>query len=402
MPTVSKQKTSKLKIVFLTRNYPPTICGVGDHTAHLSQEMTKHGAEVHIICSADQKVLQQADLHVHPIVKTWNREGKQTIMQCIQSIQPDWFIVQYVPHAYHPKGLPFFLVSLYRAVAKQGVSILTVFHEVKIRPEHALKTQIISFLQGYIAEKLANLSTKLVTSIDFYDDNLKRIPRQKKAIVPIASNILPIGVNATLKQNLKERYHINAGAKVICTFGDRNVKAYLPVFDRLIEDYPNLIWLLCGKNSTPSVILKSRSYIRYVGEMSAADIYQHLSLGDVFFMPDPVTEEGQGGACNKSGSLACAMSLGIPLVGSKGDMNNQLLINGQNILLTDIRDSTAVYESLKSCLDSEVLSAQLGKNAHQFYQQHLTWAVTAEQFLKLMYPSVYQLKIGSKSLMFNE
>ena len=37
---------------------------------------------------------------------------------------------------------------------------------------------------------------------------------------------------------------------------------YLPVFDALVKDYPNLKWLLCGKNSTPSVILKSRNYIQ--------------------------------------------------------------------------------------------------------------------------------------------
>ncbi len=391
-----------MKIVFITRNYPPTICGVGDHTSHLAQAMIAQGIQVHVICSADQKVMQQDNIKVYPIVNQWNTEGVRAVVHLLKNIQPDWLIVQYVPHAFHPKGLPQILVSLYRSISRLDISILTVFHEVKIRPEKALKTRLMSFLQGKIAYKLANMSKKVVTSIDFYDHNLKKLSTNKKTIIPIASNITPIAVSEGWKKHLKDRCQIDKDAKIICTFGDRQVASYLPVFDKLVKEYPNLVWLLCGKNSTPSEVLKSRSYIRHVGEMPAKRIYQHLSLGNLFFMPDSVTETGEGGTCNKSGSLACAFSLGIPIVGSKGDMNNKLLVHGENILLTDIRNETAIYESLKSCLDSDSLSQHLGRKARQFHDQSLQWSASAEQFLKLMYPSVNQVKIQCEFESFRE
>ena len=259
----------KMKIVFLTRNYPPTICGVGDHTYHLAQALMGQGVEVHVICSADQKVIQQDDIKVYPVVNQWNTEGVLSVVHLLKNIQPDWFIVQYVPHAFHPKGLPYVLVSLYRAVSRLDISILTIFHEVKIRPEKGAKTRLMSFLQGRIAYKLSNMSQKVVTSIDFYDNNLKKLPHHKKTIIPIASNITPVKVSDVLKKQLKDRYQIDNDAKIICTFGDRQVLAYLPVFDRLVKEYPNLVWLLCGKNSTPPSVLASRNYIHYVGEMSA-------------------------------------------------------------------------------------------------------------------------------------
>ena len=390
-----------MKVVFLTRNYPPTICGVGDHTYHLATEMLSKGIKTHVICSADQ-IVQSNDISVYPIVKEWNTEGVGLVVDVLKKIQPHWLIVQYVPHAYHPKGLPFALLSLYRAVSQLNVSILTVFHEVKIRPERAIKTRLISFLQGQLAYKLSNRSSKVVTSIDFYDNNLKKLSADKKTIIPIASNILPIEVSLDVKQNLKEKYKISPDAKVICTFGDRNVSDYVPAFDRLLEDYPNLVWLICGKNKTPSIIWRSRSYFRYVGAMPTEQIYQHLSLGDVFFMPDFVSEEGQGGTCNKSGSLACAMSLGIPIVGSKGDMNNKLLIDGYNILLTDIRNPLAVYDALKLCLETQGLSTYLGHNARQFYEQSLTWTASAEQYLALMDPSVKRVKIPQKQVLLKD
>ncbi len=386
-----------MKVVFLTSNYPPTICGVGDHTRHLAHEMSKHGVEVSVICSDNQNAGNLDNIEVFPVVKNCSAldtEGVRSVLQLVKKIQPDWFIVQYVPHAYHPKGLPLKLVKLYNDISKLNIPILTIFHEVKIRPERAFKTQIMSFLQGKIAYKIANLSGKIATSIDFYSNNLKDIPLSKKAIIPIASNILPIEVDNAVRENLKKQNKITKETKVVCTFGNRDITSFLPVFDALVKDYPNLKWLLCGKNSTSSTVLNSRSYIQYAGEMTAEQIYKHLSLGDVFFMPDLVSEEGEGGTCNKSGSLACALSLGIPVVGAKGDMNNQLLIDGENILLTDMRNSQAIYQSLKSCLDSAELSTELGKNAQQFHEKSLTWAVSTEQFFKLMgVDSVLQQKV---------
>ena len=372
-----------MKIVFLTRHFPPTICGVGDHTYHLAQQMQQQGLKVSIICFSDQKPVELDGIDVFPIVKRWNRGGVLAVVNKVKMLQPDWFISQYVPHGFQSKGLPLASLLLYRQLNQLNVPILTIFHEVKIRPENALKTQIYSFIQAKIADSLAEKSTKIVTSIDFYADYLKRFA-DKITVLPIASNILPIDVSEDVKQQLRNKYGISKATKVVCTFGDRDITHYLPAFDRLTNDYPNFVWLLCGKNSTPSVIIGSRPYIRYVGKMSAENIYQHLSLGDVFFMPDDINADGEGGTSNKSGSLATAFSLGIPIVATKGDLNNALLVDGQNILLTDIRHQTALYEALKSCFDSPTLALKLGNNARQLHDKTLTWERSAAQLLESM------------------
>ncbi len=375
-----------MKIVFLTPNYPPTICGVGDHTHRLALEMMEKGVEIHVICSADQMPPPSDSplLTVHPVVKSWNTEGVTSIMDVVKMIQPDWFITQYVPHSYHPKGLSYILLFLYHQLNALKTPILTIFHEVKIRPQTAFKTRLMSYLQGLIGNKLSNMSAKVVTSIDFYDNNLKDIPSDKRTIIPIGSNILPIAVSDFKKQNLKNKYQIDANAKIICTFGNRDISSFLPVFDSLSTDYPNLIWLICGKNNTPSVVWPSRSYLRYVGPMSADDIYRHLALGDVFFLPDYLSINGEGGTCNKSGSLACGLSLNVPIIGTKGDMNNQLLKDKENILLVDINDKNAVINAFKACFESSNLSQKLGNNARELYDNALTWRVLSDAFLATM------------------
>jgi glycosyltransferase involved in cell wall biosynthesis len=372
-----------MKIVFITANYPPTICGIGDHTFHLVQAMMKKGHDVHVICKANPKETMPIEGNICPVVKQWNIEGVNIVTKIIGDIKPNWVIVQYEPYGFQLKGLPFFMLFLYKKIKAIDIPILTVFHEIRIRPERDIRKKIVSFLQTKIANWLAKMSEKVVTSIDFYAHILHRW-ESKLTVIPIGSNILPIEINDFDKQTLKQKYGIKADTFVICTFGNRDVSTHLAAFDMLKKDYPNLVWLIAGKTKTPSVFLEKTSYIRYVGEMLAPDIYRHLSLGDVFFMPDEINEKGEGGTSNKSGSLACACALGIPIVATKGDLNNQLLIDNDNILLVDIHDSERLYKAFKTCLEDENSRLVLGKNARKLYNQSLKWDNQAQVFLNLM------------------
>ncbi len=349
--------------------------------------MIKRGAEVSIICFDDQTPIEENEIKVYPIIKKWNYAGVQLTLKLIKSIQPDWLMVQYVPHGFQRKGLPFASILFYRSLAKEvyylGVSVLTFFHEVKIRPEHALKTKIASFIQKQIADKISRRSALNVTSIDYYKNYLSSSV-DRVSVIPIGTNILPIELPSDTKLKLKSKYQINAQTKVICTFGNRDVTNYLKAFDALAIEYPNFLWLICGKNATPFKTLESKPYIRYAGKMSSDNVYQHLLLGDVFFMPDDINSDGEGGTSNKSTALACALSLGIPVVGTKGDMNNDLLKDGNNILLPDIRNTKELFDALKSCFDSPALASKLGRNARDLYEKNLRWEVIANQYMAIM------------------
>ena len=364
------------------------------------KDMIKKGIEVAVICYADQKPIQEGGIKVYPVIENWNLKGVQSVLKVIKNIQPDWFIAQYVPHGFQPKGLPFASLLLYRTLTKIKVPILTIFHEIKIRPEHAVKTKVLSTLQAQIANYLSKKSDKIVTSIDFYKDYLKKF-EHKITVIPIASNILPTAVPDELKRKLRLKYNIGTNTKVICTFGNRNILSYIDAFDKLASKFPDFIWLICGKNSTPSDILESRNYIKYAGKMPSEQIYQHLSIGDIFFMPDDINAEGEGGTSNKSGSLACAFSLGIPIVGTKGDLNNNLLIDKKNIILTDIRNTESLYQSLKSCLDSATLCSNLGSNALELYENELRWEVVTEKILSRFQVSGVRFQESGKKLTSN-
>ena len=387
-----------MTVAIITANYPPTICGVGDHTLQLVQALLKAGVETHIICGAHQKPELVVEPKIYPIIEEWNKKGFKTTIEKLEKIQPDWVVVQYEPHGYNPKGLPFAILGFYEALTKKKYSVLTVFHEVRVRPGNKLSTRFISAVETYIARQLTLKSTKVATSIDFYVDLLrggrKDLPIN---IVPIGSGIEPVETSSAIKFALKKRYDIPQNVPVIVTFGNRNIEIYLADFDKLAQDMPDFIWLLCGKTSTSPSVLKSRPYIRHTGEMSATDIYQALSLGDVAFLPEPVSPKMEGGSSNKSTALACGFSLGIPIVGIKGDMNNSLLKHDENILLVDMYQPNDLYKSLKICLDTEGSRQRLGQGAADLYNTALAWNIVGKQYLSLMGIHIKYRELTTKS-----
>ena len=387
-----------MKIVVIVPNYPPTICGVGDYTYHKIQEFLKVGIEVHVICSAGQTPEPAVQPVIYPMIKVWNSTGFKLVLDKLEAIKPDWVIVEYVPHGFEPHGLPIAVLGFYKELTRRKYNVLTMFHEVRVRPSNKLSSRFISAVETYLAQKITQYSTKVVTSIDFYADLLRGPHNVSKInVVPIGTGIMPIATNATIKENFKKRFNIPSNAPIIVTFGNRNVTEYLAAFDKLNQDIPNFIWLLCGKTSTPPTVLESRPYLRNTGKLSAEDIYYALSLGDIAFLPEPVNAQLEGGSSNKSTALACVFSLGVPIVGIKGDMNNALLKDNDNILLANLNEPDSLYKALKNALNTEGSSdvgfglSDLGRNAYTTYQNALSWEVIGQQFLGLMNIQKYQL-----------
>ena len=373
-----------MTVAIIVPNYPPTICGVGDYTYLLIQELLKADLEVHVICSADQKPEPADKPFVYPIVEKWNKQGFQTALDKLETIQPDWVMVQYVPHGYDPRGLPIAILRFYKALTKKAYQVLTMFHEVRVRPGHKLSSRFISAVETYIAHQITRHSKQTVTSIDFYADLLRgSLTRGKIHILPIGTGIEPIAKNVLIQKELKERFDMPPNAPVVVTFGNRDVSEYIGAFDLLQKDYPDLIWLLCGKTSTPKAVLDSRPYFRVTGRLSAEDIYHALSLGDVAFLPEPVNARMEGGSSNKSTALACVFSLGVPVIGIKGDMNNTLLKHNVNIVLVHVFEEDSLYNALKKGLNTEG-GQKLGQGARHFYDTALSWDVLGKKFMDLM------------------
>ena len=118
-----------MNILFITNTLPPVVDGVGDYTLNLAKEFAKHGHNVSIVCKCDDRVkTDYEDIKVFPIVEAWNKSVAAPVIRLIRERHIEIVSLQYVPHGYDNRGLPFAIAYLAKEIKKINVPLYTFFH----------------------------------------------------------------------------------------------------------------------------------------------------------------------------------------------------------------------------------------------------------------------------------
>ncbi|NVJ85996.1 MAG: glycosyltransferase [Algoriphagus sp.] len=373
-----------MNLLFITNKFPPLSCGVGDYTYHLAKEFVNSGYIVSIICRTDQSIKDHWQMHdegfqVYPIGGNWQRRDWKLVLENIQQIKPATVLFQYVPGSYDRYAVPWHLIYFYRQLQHLPVKIVTTFHETYVRYNWTHpKYLYLAIGQRIIARVVAKLSHQLITSIDRYEGQLLRWNPKIKQI-PIGSNITPISVSDHEIMSLRHRIAPN-GEKVLSTFGIRDHVSLLKLFQRVLEEDTNFVLLIIGKlradlSYFPELVQKK---IYITGFLDSPDVYRHLKASDAFIMFDFVNKKGEGGTCNKSGSLAAAFAAGLPIIATKGDMTNRLILEGAGIIWIDYHPSMSM--KILKYLNEDI--SFLRKLSDTFYKEQLSWNSIYSKYLR--------------------
>ena len=150
-----------MKITFLTGSLEPGRCGVSDYTRLLAKACMQLGAKTQILAINDlfTPIKWQGEIDAVPSTRLptsmiwsdrWNRAKR-----IIEGFEPDWISIQFVPYAYHSKGIfKQFLSGIPELTKKRKVHIK--FHEIWIGdyPKAPLKERLIGCWQKKLTRKL--------------------------------------------------------------------------------------------------------------------------------------------------------------------------------------------------------------------------------------------------------
>lgn len=154
-----------MNIIFLCGSLEPGQDGVGDYTRRLACELLRKGHQAAIISLNDKaagqvsKSLQTDDGTAIEVLRLPQKLSWEERMQHAQSfidvINPQWLSLQYVPFAYHDKGLPFGLPGQLTKLGR-GKKWHVMFHElwVGIEKGSAFKLYVIGYIQQLLLSKL--------------------------------------------------------------------------------------------------------------------------------------------------------------------------------------------------------------------------------------------------------
>jgi glycosyltransferase involved in cell wall biosynthesis len=364
------------KIVLITNNFPPKVDGVGDYTYWLSRELHSRDHQLHIICRKNVNTSQLVDgINVHPIIEKWTAENYRIALACIMDIQADWVILQYVPYAFSPYGIPTSIVSFVRQMKQKGLRVFIFFHEFFIGLQfRSLKATFVALTQIWITKRLCRYADRVATSTDHY---VKVLQQWRKDIPKI-----PIGSNIPFSQ-IKEATNKAERPFKIITFGLRNVKTLLHFFELMKKEIHDIELIVCGKQHLP-IDQEAIAGIHFTGYLADDQVARYLTSADVFLLADFVSERGEGGTCLKSGSLAAAFAAGLPIIGMKGKMNDQLLQEMEAVQLVDYHQYDTWIAAVLKVYHQRHNQLEQRAAIRHFYEQHQSWKSIGDRYLEII------------------
>ena len=369
-----------MRILFITNNFPPLVDGVGDYTYNLALEFVRHKHEVVVVCKRDERIDYHINgINIFPIVKAWNKQAIQPVINVIKERQIEVVSLQYVPHGFHPYGLPFALIGLVRAIRKQGVPLFTFCHEVCTFYGKGVKQDIISYMMRYITKKILINSNIIATSIKYYCEIINvLVPDYPSRIeqIPIVSNI-PEKINSR-EEMLSLRNKVAAKDEIIIAFfGQRNTKVSLEVIERLKRSGHKVKVLFIGKTDDTFTDLSDIVY--KTGVLSIDEINPYFLVSDILVLP----EDTYYGCSFKSGSLAAALKNGLPVVTAKGILTDSSMKDNENIIFVDFLNPLQLEESLVRLIRFPYIRERIG-NAARLLVEKYNWETTYISYLDLI------------------
>jgi hypothetical protein len=155
-----------MKILFICGALEPGRDGVGDYTRRLAVAIQQMGHQSSIIALYDRYIdeemiteqpVDDGCVHVLRIPGQTNHTNRyQRVKEWVNAFEPGWISLQFVPYAYHPKGMPFLLGRELQKLLVNERRLHIMLHETWIGVEKRfdLKRKLIGALQKNIIRRM--------------------------------------------------------------------------------------------------------------------------------------------------------------------------------------------------------------------------------------------------------
>lgn len=369
-----------MKILFITNNFPPIVDGVGDYTYNIAKQFVEHNHEVYVICKSNSQINTTVHgMTILPIINKWNYICYKPIINLIKEKTIDVVSLQYVPHGFHPKGLPFPLIKLTKEIKNCNTKLFTFFHEVSVEKENGnIKKMLLSMLMQHISKRIIENSDYVATSIEYYKNMILRLVPDKKEIplIPIASNIPETKLSKEELLALKKELAPN-NETIISFFGIRNIQTSINVIAELRDKGYKLKILLIGKTHN---LLKNLPYDTVqTGILNIEEIDNFFKVSDIFILP----QDNIYGCSFKSGSLVTGLRDALPVITTKGKMTSTSLEDNRNILFANFEDKDEIKKAILFLLNNRNIAINIGKEAQNIVKD-FSWQETYKKYYNIL------------------
>lgn len=352
---------------------PPTLDGIGDHTAHLARALDDRGVSVRIL-TAQPSWSAPRNITVRQAFRRGPRWGVLDLVEFYRTRSvPDWFLIQFEQFSYGRWGLNPFLPLAVRRIQRLAADlrVAIMFHE-DFMPASSLKTAIMSSWQRVQFRVLGSLADVALFSTEAWADKYANwFSRTSVHHLPVGSNI-PV-VNADRMEE-RARLGIDPNTIVIGLFGSAHPSRLLTHVGAAVQH--------CLQRSLDVRLLyigADGEQVRHVvgldtpmldaGPLPAAEVSRCFSAMDLYLAPFAT------GVSTRRGSFLAGLQHGIATVTTQGEQTGQLLNSEhQHAFLAPSRSDEASFtHCVRRLVQDAEMRKELGHNGKCFYEQYFSW-----------------------------
>lgn len=363
-----------MRVTILSREFPPAIGGIGDHTDRLARALHDRGHHVTVVTSSGDAPARDYD--VRAAVARWDAGGIDAIAAAVRDSAPDVVVWQYNPFSFGRRGVPAGAGRLARALASVAPLALWI-HELWFPWGRAgLRGLVWAVAQRLQVRPALRAAQHLIVTTAARAAAL-RAHDTKTTLIPVGTNIEPAGVSARPDLGIPD------GAFVVAHLGTTGPgKDMVPVLEAvraMRAEGRDVRLVLAGRTGTdlPTPGLDG-AVVRTGTVEDPAALSPVLAAADVYVHPDHA-----GPSAGRRTSIVAALAHGLPVVSYDGPDRAPDLTDGHNVVL--VRSTAeAVAAALRGLADDPARARAIGEAAVATYERSYSWHRIGDSVVSLL------------------
>jgi glycosyltransferase involved in cell wall biosynthesis len=377
---------STRRFAIITPNFYPRVCGVGDNSLRLAQELQRRQHEVMIFSRTPaERHPEAASLPVHGAAGTVPALVARHLVGAIEGFRPTEIVLQYTNQLWNAWRFGSFAPALLmRRLQRTGARLTVIAHE----PFLSWLSRPDLLLAGLLQRaQLAMLVRQCQRCFVTTDTRARIVAPLLQMVGAVGPEVIRIGSNALPA----ERRPDPVGGPKIGFFSTAAVgKRYdvvLDAFQRIAAEIPGCELVLIGDLGPPDhpnvravqqAVSRhpARGRIRLTGRLSLVEVARETATLDLYLFPM------ETGANTRSSTLPGALGSGIPTVAVRGvETDLALFRDGENIAFADDMTGPAFATAALGLLRDPSAAARVGEGGRRLYAEQLSWSRIGDRLL---------------------
>ena len=414
------EQSSRLRICFLSQDYPPCQCGgIGVWTNHLATALAREGHEVTVITRSGHEhptVDFEEGVWVHRIVPLHQPRRTAPMLPDIPQTIKDYTYTAYdeVMRVHVRRGLDVVSSPIWDL---EGAACISANAIPTVLSLHSTYKFVLPSKPDWISnpEYKAGHVDKMIVGEKWAIEHADLILANSKAVIKDIEREYVLKIDAArlslVPHGIKDVFEVGDHQSIygqdgkclrllfVGRFEDRKgIDIVLAALPNLLERYQNLEAHLVGDNGILNGGVNYRDQfiekygqepwfkrIYFAGIVSNFELMAQYKLCDVFVAPSRYESFGL--------IFLEAMMFGKPCIGTNVGGIPEVVIDRNNGLLVPVNDAEALASAITMMIEDDDMRCRLGINARQTFLQYFTDTAMVEKFISTMRTFLHNRKI---------